>query len=469
MNDGPDYDGTARRFMRQAARGAKSSAEPEPANGHSKTEDALALVFAERHRDKLRYCHHTGAWFIWTGTQWRREETKLAFCWARDACRDLGGKKMARANVAGAVERFAQADRAFAVTSEIWDPDKYLLGTPGGTVDLRTGKLRPAKQTEYITRQTAIAPAETPDCPTWLQFIGQVTAHDTELIAFLQRWFGYGLTGDISEHALAFFYGPGGNGKGVMLNTMSGVMGTYATVAAMDTFTASKYDRHPTDLAMLRGARLVIATETEEGRAWAEARIKALTGGDPISARFMRQDFFTFLPAFKLTVSGNHKPVLRNVDDAARRRFNVVPFNFQPPTPDKQLEAKLRNEWPGILRWIINGCLGWQAQGLAQPKVVKQATDEYFAEQDLITQWLEECCECQAGIGGSLPSLFASWKHFAIGCSAQNPRNSKWLAARLERQFVKDKDCELFRGRGFRGIRARPVIAENDLEARSNR
>jgi P4 family phage/plasmid primase-like protien len=455
-------------FLRQA-RGE----EPEPkSNGkadHSKTEDALAIAFAERHCDKLRYCHHTGAWFIWTGTQWRREETKLAFCWARDACRDLGGNKMARANVASAVERFAQADRAFAVTSEVWDRDKFLLGTPGGTVDLRTGKLRPAKQAEYITRSTEVAPAETPDCPLWLQFLGQVTAHDQDLIAFLQRWFGYGLTGDTREHALAFFYGPGGNGKGTMLNAMSGVMGTYATVAAMDTFTASKHERHPTDLAMLRGARLVIATETEEGRAWAEARIKALTGGDPITARFMRQDFFTFMPDFKLSISGNHKPMLRNVDDAARRRFNVVPCNFKPAEPDKHLEAKLREEWPGILRWMIDGCLAWEAKGLGQPKVVRQATDEYFAEQDLIAQWLEEHCECKAGVGSSLPTLFASWKHFAIGVGAE-PHSSQWLGNRLCRQFARGKDCAgLFRGRGFVGIRALPTLSDDDLEVRAAR
>ena len=144
---------------------------------------------------------------------------------------------------------------------------------------------------------------------------------------------------------------------------------------------------------MLRGARLVSATETEEGRAWAESRIKQLTGGDPISARFMRQDFFTYVPTFKLVFIGNHKPALRNVDDAARRRFNIVPFLHKPPTPDQHLEQKLRAEWPAILRWMIDGCLAWQRDGLVRPAIVAAATEEYFSEQDILRQWVEECCE----------------------------------------------------------------------------
>src|SRR6266850_943776 len=138
----------------------------------------------------------------------------------------------------------------------------------------------------------------------------------------------------------------------------------------METFTASLNDRHPTDLAMLRGARLVTASETEEGRAWAEARIKQLTGGDRIAARFMRQDFFQYSPEFKLLVIGNHKPTLHNVDDAARRRFNIVPFIFKPAKPDHKLEQKLLAEAPAILQWMIDGCLDWQNNGLIRPAVV---------------------------------------------------------------------------------------------------
>ena len=191
-----------------------------------------------------------------------------------------------KAAFAGAVERFARADPAFAVTAEIWDRDPWLLGTPGGTVDLRTGELRPAKQEDGITRSTAVVPAPAADCPLWLKFLDETFGNDAALIAFAQRWAGYSLTGLTREHALVFGYGSGGNGKSVYVNVHVGIAGDYATTASMDVFIASHGDRHPTDLAMLRGARVVTASETEEGRQWAESRIKQLTGGDLISARF---------------------------------------------------------------------------------------------------------------------------------------------------------------------------------------
>ncbi len=227
------------------------------------------------------------------------------------------------------MEKFAQADRRFAITSADWNSDPFLrVATPAGTVDLRTGRLRVADPLDRINKIAGTSPSEKIDCPRWLSFLHEATGGDTEPIRSPQRWCGYCLTGDIREHALVFCWGPGGNGKTVLLNTETAILGDYAQTAAMETFTASQYASHPTDLAMLCGARLVTAAETEEGRAWAETRIKQLTGGDPISARFMRQDFFTFKPTFKLMVIGNHEPALRNVDDAARRRFNVVPFTW---------------------------------------------------------------------------------------------------------------------------------------------
>jgi P4 family phage/plasmid primase-like protien len=304
-----------------------------------------------------------------------------------------------------------------------------------------------------------VAPADRADCPAWRSFLEQATAGDRELMGFLQRWFGYCLTGVTGEHALLFVYGPGGNGKGVLLTTAAGILAGYAATAAMDTFTASKGDKHPTDLAMLHGARLVMTTETEEGRAWAEARIKALTGGDPITARFMRRDFFTYTPAFKLTISGNHKPALRNVDEAARRRFNVVPFLNKPDRPDRELPDKLKAEWPGILRWMIEGCLAWQKGGLQRPKAVLDATAEYFAEQDLLAQWLEECCERGKEFGEASTALFASWRSFAQQ-RGEDSGTAKWFATTLERQgFRRAKDCKLFRGRGFLGLRLLPPPA----------
>jgi putative DNA primase/helicase len=249
---------------------------------------------------------------------------------------------------------------------------------------------------------------------------------------------GYCLTGDIREHALFFIYGPGGNGKGVFLNTIVKVLGDYATTAAMDTFTASHSDKHPTDLAKLKGARLVTASETEEGRAWAESRIKQLTGGDRISARFMRQDFFEFDPTFKLVFVGNHKPVLRNVDDAARRRFNIIPFIHKPDQRDLQLETKLEAEWSAILRWMIDGCLDWQKNGLIRPGSVSAATDEYFKSQDMFGQWLEECCELHPGNDlrrETGADLFASWVAF-LESHGEKPDTNKGLGDKLSQRDV---------------------------------
>jgi putative DNA primase/helicase len=408
------------------------------------TEDALALKFADRYRDELRYCHHTGAWFKWDKLAWRREETRLAFHYARLICRQHAtkGKTFAtfrKAVAAKAVEQFAQSDRAFAVTSEIWDRDPFMLGTPGGTVDLRTGEIHPARPSDFISKLTTVAPADTPECPPWLEFLGDATRHDHEMIRFLRQWCGYCLTGDIREHALLFIFGPGGNGKSVFLNVITGIMGEYCCVAAMDTFTAAVGNRHPTDLARLKGARLVTASETEEGRAWAEVRINQVTGGDKIAARFMKQDFFEFKPQFKLTGIANHKPVLRNVNDALRRRIRLAPFIHKPPAVNKALEAELRTEWPGILRWMIEGCLDWQMHGLIQPAVVTQATEAYFQEQDTFRQWIGDRCEEGADKSDTFASLFGSWRIYAVQ-QGEEPASAKRFSAALQRS-----DYEPFR------------------------
>ena len=194
------------------------------------------------------------------------------------------------------------------------------------------------------------------------------------MVRFLRQWFGYSLT-ETREHALVFVFGPGGNGKSVFLNVMTGILGDYAATATMDAFIASHGDRHSTDVAMLRGSRLVTCSETEEGRQWAEARIKQLTGGDPITARFMRQDNFTYVPQFKLTIVGNHRPLLRTVDDAQRRRFNLVPFTHKPASPDRELERKLRADWPAILRWAIDGCADWRARAASFGRLQRAKSD----------------------------------------------------------------------------------------------
>jgi len=428
------------------------------------TQDSVALLFAKHACGRLRYCHHTGAWFEWIGTHWRQDELELAFQFARELGREASRqatqselKEARKVTFAAGVERFARGTAGIAVTSTGWDQDGMLIGTPSGTVDLRTGAIRNADAADGITKLTAIGPAKSVDCPRWISFLRDASGGDAALVRFMQQWAGYCLTGDTREHSLVFVYGAGGNGKTVFLNTISRIAGTYAVTAPMDTFVQSKGERHPTDLAMLRAARMVTASETEEGRPWAETRIKQLTGGDAVTARFMRQDFFTYVPQFKLTIVGNHKPLLRNVDDAARRRFNLVPFTRKPLHPDRELEAKLQLEWPEILRWMIDGCRDWLVNGLIRPESVRAATAAYFDNQDLLGQWLEEECDGEPGNDfkqATTAELFESWSAYAHR-AGEDPGSKKSFSEQMQK-----RGFESHRGtggsRGFRGVRKRP-------------
>lgn len=406
------------------------------------TEDGVALAFTQKHGDFLLFDHDAGRWYEWQGDHWKPETTGRAYNYCRELARDasnrLGPKereKVRRSTFAAGVERMARNDPTHAAQQADWDHDTWALGCPGETINLKTGRGYEPRPKDRITRQTAVAPATVANCPLWLNFLNEATGGDQEMIAFLRRWCGYCLTGSTREHALIFLYGPGGNGKSVFLNTVSGIMADYAVTAAMDTFTASRGDRHSTDLAMMRGARLVSASETEEGRAWAESRIKQITGGDPVTARFMHKDNFTYQPQFKLTIVGNHQPVLNNVDDAAKRRFNIIPFNRKPNNPDRDLESKLRAEWPAILRWMIEGCLDWQANGLGRPASVVAATADYFSEQDFIGQWLEETCIVEPGNPSRWElsaDLFKSWKGYAAA-AGETVGTTKSLSGKLAR------------------------------------
>jgi putative DNA primase/helicase len=421
---------------------------PPPDIGGQITEDGTALAFAERHANGLRFDHDAGRWYRWYRTHWKQDRTQLAFSEARDLVRELSKDQpqriknvTSRANFAGNVERFAKSDQRLGVTQEVWDRDPFSIGTPGGTVNLKTGELRDSRPEDMITRITAVTPAETANCPTWLKFLKEATSDDLELIEFLQVVSGYAMTGDTSEHLLVFIYGPGGNGKSVFLNTIGGLLGDYHTSTAMETFTESHHDRHPTDLAMLRGARLVTCAETSEGRAWAETRIKQMTGGDPITARYMRRDFFTYQPTFQLLIVGNHKPKLRNITEAMRRRLAIIPFVNAPPKPDRELEGKLRAEWPGIMRWLIEGCLIWQREkGIKRPEIVVETTKEYFSEQDVLGQWIEDRVE--RAPGGKLPSakMYEAFCAFATQLGERSPGDIKWFHEQMEQHgFVRGK------------------------------
>jgi putative DNA primase/helicase len=339
-------------------------------------DEALALRFADQHAGSLRYVAAWSKWMIWNGQHW-------------------------------------SVDRTLRALSDQWDADPWLLNTPGGNIDLRTGQQHAHNSADHITHLSNVAPGGA--CPVWRRFLERVSNGDRSLQDFLRRMAGYALTGSTREHALFFLYGTGANGKSVFINTVSGVIGTYHRTAPIETFTASIIDRHPTDLAGLRGARLVTATETEEGRRWAESKIKSLTGGDKIAARFMRTDFFEYQPQFKLVIAGNHRPGLRSVDEAIRRRFNLVPFTITIPADerDETLTDRLREEWAGILAWMIDGCVDWQERGLCPPDVVSAATVAYLEGEDALAAWIDERCERDPNAWDTISGLFSDWKAWA--------------------------------------------------------
>lgn len=444
------------------------------------SDDDLSARHLDRMASNTLWCEMWGRWLLWNGDRWLRDETNMVFDLVRQSCRMVANDvllnmeltadkrqrqadKIASFRTISSVERLSRAYREVSTHPDEWDQDRWLLNTPGGVVDLRQGVVRPHSREDRFTKITAVAPsgvAPASSCPTWLAFLERATGGNQELIGFLRRMCGYALTGEVREHALFFVYGTGGNGKGTFLNTITHIMGDYQRVSGSETFTESPGDRHTTELARLQGARLVTAQETEEGKRWAESRIKALTGGDPITARFMRQDDFTFLPQFKLVIVGNHKPSFRNVDDAIRRRLHLVPFTAVIPASEKDpmLSEKLKAEAPGILQWMIEGCIEWARDGLMPPSVVKESTDQYLGSEDSLQQWIDDCCDVGTGGFATSKALFYSWSKWCEQ-SGEFVGTMKRLMAKLESRGI--STGQKFKGaRGCIGIK----IKDDDLD-----
>jgi len=426
-------------------------------------EESLATRFSDKHSEDFKYAPALG-WLHWSGQMWRLGGDLETFSAARALVREIalathdeGANekfvgKIASASTVAATERLARADRRHWIQVEHLDADPLLLGTPGGTVDLVTGELRPPRREELITKSVAIAPAS--GKPTrWLELLDVACDGDRDLVAFLQRFFGYTLTGSIDEQCFAFFYGSGANGKSTIVGTMTDLLRDYATIVPSELLMETQGVRHPTYQAALRGARLAAAQEIDEGQRWALAKIKGWTGGEAITAGQMRRDPFTFTPKFKLLFSGNHRPSLRAIDEAIRRRMLLVPFTvtIPPEKRDPGLRERLRAEWPQILAWAIEGCREWRLGGLQPPLSVTEATDSYLDAEDVLGHWLQECCEQERpfeAITGELHRSYVRWSEKRSERALGIKRFSQALEERgLER-------CQLSGGtRGFRGLR----------------
>jgi P4 family phage/plasmid primase-like protien len=387
------------------------------------TEDGVGQGFAFKYANRFRFCHGPDVWHIWTGARWRLDSTQRAFNAIRLFTRAMATTAdkasilttMGRASFAAGVERLVRSHPAFAMEPDDWDRNPWLAGTPAGTLDLKTGELRPARREDYITKLLLVAPAHpgTP-APLWDAYLHEATGRDEGLVRYLYRVTGYSLTGDVREEAMFFLWGPGGFGKGTFLRTIGAIFGDYARSSDIATFTETRNERHTQELARLAGSRLVTASEPEVGATWKWERIKEITGHErPLTARRLFKDDVEFEVSFKLLFVGNNKPKLPATDRATARRLNLIPFTEPPARVDNTLKDRLVAEHPAILPRIIDGCLDWQHQGLNPPQVVRDATAGYLAEHALRQRWIQECCVLAADAAATSAELYASWSRFS--------------------------------------------------------
>lgn len=400
-----------------------------------------ARRFVRDHGDRVRYVHEYKRWLLWDGQRWvfdedgavsrMGKETALKITDAartalyHDAAKALvqhAKNSQSEARLA-AMTKLAQTEQPIALTQAMLDNSPMLLGVANGVIDMSTGEFRAPRKEDYFTKASRAPFLPTAACPQWIKFLRRVMDGDEETIAFLQRAAGYSLTARTDEQCLFFLYGHGANGKTTYLNTMRALLGDYAATAESSSFMARKDGSPTNDLARLRGKRFIATSEVENGQRFAEASIKAMTGGEAIVARFLYGEFFEFTPTFKIWLAANHKPTIRGDDHAIWRRILLVPFTVQIPKAerDPSLGAKLHIELSGILNWAIRGCLEWQRQGLRPPERVRAAVKSYQDEMDVIGQWITDRCETGADLKVKAGNLFADYrvwttmnKHFTV-------------------------------------------------------
>jgi len=437
------------------------------------SEQAAAHLFCNRWGGNFRYVELMGGWQSYSNGVWQPDTLYKAEAAMKEVLRDYSQRANGDGNLNESQKRStcmglsktsaivnalraARSDkRVSGVHPSDFDADVLALNTPDGTVDLRTGELRQHDSKAYHTKITAVGPA--PGTPTkWLAFLHEALGGDQELIDFLQTLAGYWLTGETTEQQFTFVWGSGGNGKGVFANTLADLMGEYATRTPAATFASTRNEAHPEQLARLRGARLVLTTEVQEDQAWDEAKVKSATGGDVIPARFMGQNSFEYVPRFKLLFLGNHKPRIRNIDAAMKRRIHLVPMTAQPRRVNKRLPQELRAEWPQILQWAIDGAKAWLAAGeLKVPQAVMAATEEYFGEEDIVGQFLSECCDMTAHDHfEATVDLFEAWTNWATH-QGEMLRTQTWLARQMAGRpgILQAKHPVTRSQRGFKGLR----------------
>ncbi|WP_294620237.1 phage/plasmid primase, P4 family [uncultured Roseovarius sp.] len=439
------------------------------------SQDDLAIALGKDSFDmNARHVAGEGKWYLWDKTRWVRDEKMRHMTLIREFLRDFGEdenakarRRLLQATSIAAIEKLARSNEASAADPKDFDANLELLGTPEATVDLRTGQQYTPCRDDMITRQSSFSP-EAGKPELFLAFLDQIFPNDPEMVDFIQRLAGYALTGHVSEHKLVFFHGAGRNGKSVLLNVLLKIMGDYARRMPASVLLGSAVERHPTDIAGLCRARLAVGSEIPDGARWDEARIKDLTGGDRISARFMRQDFFDFDPQFTLIIAGNNRPEIQSVDEAIRRRILLVPFNVTIPEneQDKQLEEKLLQQEGGkILSWIIEGAKIWFQQGLNPPACILKASTEYLAEQDEFSQFLDDETVPDPGAFVSTSDLSKRFEMWADK-SGSSKMSSKAINGEMKKRGYHYQKTSA--ARGFSGIKLAPLYPANPQAAPCN-
>lgn len=401
------------------------------------------------HGRELRFAPQLGHWLHWDGARWAEDLTGEVHRRAKNTVDSLltqiastsgdDRKQITRHWLASqgaarlaAMVTLAATEPGVPVTIADLDSDPFALNVANGTVDLRTGRLRPHRGGDLHTKLAPVDYDEAAACPLWDRFLDDVFDGDGELIAFMRRLVGYALTGDVSEHVLAFAHGSGANGKSTLFGTLQRMLGDYAVQLDPHLLIDTGHDQHPTGLTDLRGARLAATIETEAGRRLAESLVKQLTGGDRIRARRMRCDFFEFLPTHKLWVAGNHLPSIVGNDHAIWRRILLIPFNviFTGERCDKNLPDRLAGEMPGILSWAVAGSLEWQRDGLGVPATVSRTTGAYRASEDHVGRFLADCADVDESGSTSAKDLRTVYEDWCAQ-AGERPWSAKAIGQQL--------------------------------------
>lgn len=421
-----------------------------------------------RTKDRLFYVPHFGRWYTWAETHWAEDQTFKVLDLAKRTvigmyaeladCLDDNERKARLKWIRQSESRtrlesmiaLLRSEPGVSVLPDTLDRHPMLLPCRNGTIDLATGELLPADPAHKLTRALAIDFDPGATCPLWESFLIRVMGGDLELVSFLQRLIGHALTGDVSGKYLVFLYGPSGNnGKSTLLEAVIRLLGPFALKSPTEMVMARGYRGGiPNDIARLRGVRFTVTNEVDSGMTISESVVKDLTGGDTLTARFMREEFFDFRPTHKLWMVGNHKPEIRGTDPAIWDRVKLVPFNVEIPEAerDTQLGQKLAGELPGILAWAVRGCLAWQRDGLKTPAKVTDAVATYQAEQDTLGQFLADCCEVDRSYtvgSGQLYQAYEAWAKQTGGIV----QNGNKFGAEMERRG--------FKGDRLGGIRSR--------------